>query len=108
MSCHWWYPPRLHAARGESSMAGYQIQRLRSGDKLDQSFRLRGVHFVRLTVPFIVVYVPYNLAMRALGLDGTSQDPTQVLRNLGMLGLMMLYMLATAPLAQLVVNVTVA
>jgi hypothetical protein len=89
-------------------MAGYQIQRLSFGEKLDQSFRLLRDHFVPLTVPFIVVYVPYNITAQALGLGNASDDPTAAFRKLGVVGLMMLYMLATAPLAQLVVNVTVA
>jgi hypothetical protein len=89
-------------------MAGYQIQRLSFGEKLDQAFRLLRNHFVPITAPFVVVYVPYNLALSALGLSEVNPDPTRLLRNAGLAFVMLLFLMATAPLAQLVVNVVVA
>jgi hypothetical protein len=89
-------------------MAGYRIQRLSFGEKLDQAFRLLRDHFVPLTAPFVVVYVPYNLAASALGLEEGAADLSQVMRKIGAFLVLLLFLAATAPLAQLVVNVVVA
>jgi hypothetical protein len=88
-------------------MAGYQIQRLSFGEKLDQAFRLLRNHFVPMTAPFVVVYVPYNAALSALGLN-QNQDPTQALSKVGSALILVLILLVIASLAQLVVNVVIA
>lgn len=89
-------------------MAGYQIQRLSFGEKLDQAFRLLRNHFVPVTAPFVAMYVPYNLALAALGLDQINKDPTQALSKFGSLLLLILFLVVVASLAQLVVNVVIA
>src|SRR5262245_34494128 len=89
-------------------MAGYQIQRLTAAEKLDQSFRLLRDHFVAITSPFIVVYIPYTIAMDRFGASQVGADPMQLLEHIGPLLGVLLVFAAVAPLAQLVSNYVIA
>jgi hypothetical protein len=89
-------------------MSGYAIQRLTFSGMLDQSFRLMRDHFVAITLPFIVLYVPYSLTMDALGLSQFGADPRQILAVVWKLLTVLVVFVVAASFAQLVVTNVIA
>jgi hypothetical protein len=83
----------------------YQIQRLSFGGIFDHSFQLMRDHFVSLTLGFMILYVPYSLALSMLGMD----DPKNM--SMGKLGVFFgvaLVMMIVAPLFQLTATSAIA
>src|SRR5262245_36541856 len=93
-------------------MSQYQIQRLTFSGILDQSFRLIRDHFVAMTLPFVVAYVPYVVGMELLGLNELSGNPALLMNNLGRffggLGALFVWLMVSGSFAQLVVTHIVA
>lgn len=93
-------------------MSQYQIQRLTFSGILDQSFRLIRDHFVAMTLPFVVVYVPYVVGVELLGFNELSANPALLMDNLGrffgLLAAIIVWMMVTGSFAQLVVTHVVA
>ena len=89
-------------------MSGYAIQRLTFSGMLDQSFRLMRDHFVAITTPFVAVYIPYSLAMEALGMSQLGADPMRLLDVLWKLLIVVAVFMVALSYAQLVVTNVVA
>ena len=93
-------------------MSGYAIQRLSFSGMLDQSFRLLRDHFMAMTVPFVALHVPYNLALEAIGLSQIGYklgvDPSTILSILWKLLVILVVFMVAAAFAQLVVTNVIA
>jgi len=83
----------------------YQIQRLSFGGIFDQSFRLMRDHFGPLTLGFMILYVPYNVAISFL----QSANPMDI--SFGRIAAILvaaLAMMIFAPLFQLTATSAIA
>jgi MFS family permease len=89
----------------------YPIQRLTFGGILDQAFRLMRDHFVTMTSGFVMVYVPYAVALAALPHAKPTASPLATAhRQVSSIGgsMLALFVFALcAPLAQLLVTAVI-